>query len=98
MTLALNRDQARLVRQILDRELPGAQVAVFGSRATGKSRPFSDLDLLLVEPPALSWPQRARLREAFDESELPFKVDITEAADLGEGVAARARQEQVPLP
>ncbi len=55
--------------------------------------------MLVLEPASLSWAQRASLRDAFDDSGLPFRVDIVEAADLGSGgVAARARQEMLPLP
>ena len=53
--VALTATQLRLVRQVLDTVLPGARVAVFGSRATGLARPNSDLDLLLIDPPRLGW-------------------------------------------
>lgn len=68
--------QARLVRQLLDRVLPGARAAIFGSRATGRARPCSDLDLRLIEPRRLTWAQRADLRDAFEFSTLPFSVDV----------------------
>ena len=95
--LALSESQVLLVRRLLDAVLPGAQVAVFGSRATGRARPFSDLDLLLLDPPRLTWAQRADLRDAFDASDLPFSVDIVEAAGLAEGMARRVRDEALPL-
>lgn len=63
--LALSPAQRSLLRQLIDGVLPGAQVAVFGSRATSHARPFSDLDLLFIEPPRLTWIQRADLRDAF---------------------------------
>lgn len=78
--IALSPAQRQRVRQLIDTVLPGAAVAVFGSRATGRARPFSDLDLLLIDPPRLSWRQRADLRDAFEASELPFSVDLVEAA------------------
>lgn len=73
-------------------------VAVFGSRATGRARPFSDLDLLLIDPPRLSWRQRAGLCDAFEASELPFRVDLVEAAGLAEGMAPRVMAEARRLP
>ena len=94
---ALTEDHALLVRRLIDSVLPGARVAVFGSRATGLARPFSDLDLLLLDPPRLSWVQRADLRDAFEASTLPFSVDIVEAAGLAEGMAQRVQREAVPL-
>ena len=95
--MRLSPDQVRCVRQTLDTILPGAEVWVFGSRATGRSRPFSDLDLLLIWPKSLSWAQRAALRDAFDESDLPFRVDVVEATALSPAIAQRVDSEKVPL-
>ena len=96
--ITLSAAQASLTRRLIDSVLPGAEVAVFGSRATGRARPFSDLDLLLLNPARLDWAQRAALRDAFEASELPFRVDIVEAAGLAEGMAQRVRDEALPLP
>ena len=96
--VALSNSQLSLVRQLLDSVLPGATVAVFGSRATGRARPHSDLDLLLIDPPRLSWAQRADLRDAFEASSLPFTVDVVEAAGLAEGMSRRIVSEALPLP
>jgi uncharacterized protein len=98
VAVALSAEQARAIRQVLQAVLPGARVAVFGSRATGRARPFSDLDLLLLEPPRLNWAQRADLRDAFEASSLPFKVDLVEAAGLAPGMATRVLAESRPLP
>lgn len=95
--VALSPEQLRDVRQIIDQVIPGAQVWVFGSRATGKARRFSDLDLLLTQPPTLNWAQRAALRDGFEASRLPFRVDVVESGGLACGVAERIRSERVDL-
>lgn len=95
--VALTPTQARTVRGIVDRVLPGAAVNVFGSRATGRARPFSDLDLLVVQPARLSWAQRADLRDLFEASDLPFRVDVVDAEALPEGMAERVASESVAL-
>lgn len=97
-SVALSAAQARCVRQLIDAVLPGARVAVFGSRATGRARPYSDLDLLVLEPPQLSGSQRADLRDAFEASDLPFKVDVVEASGLTGQMAQRVLDEAVSLP
>lgn len=54
-------------------------VALFGSRATGKYRNNSDIDMVLfgnIDEEIID-----RLRTLFDESDLPVKVDI-KAYDL----------------
>ena len=95
--VALSPEQLHDVRQIIAQVIPGAQVWVFGSRATGKARPFSDLDLLLTYPPKLTWGQRAALRDGFEASHLPFRVDIVESGGLAFGMAERIRSERVDL-
>jgi uncharacterized protein len=95
--VVLTPAHAHAVRTIIDSVLPGAQVRIFGSRATGRARPFSDLDLLLLEPAQLSWAQRADLRDRFEASDLPFRVDVVEAEALPVGMAARVADESVAL-
>lgn len=72
------------VRDILRQYLPPLYaVHVFGSRATGRNlKPFSDLDLCVTGPMPLDNVILARLRAAFDESDLPFKVDLVDWHDL----------------
>lgn len=95
--VALSEAQAHEVRAIVQGVLPGADVWVFGSRATGHARPFSDLDLLVTKPASLTWLQRADLRDAFEASDLPFKVDVVEAEGLSGAIASRVNAERLPL-
>jgi predicted nucleotidyltransferase len=95
--IQLSAAQRQLVRRLVETVLPGARVAVFGSRATGQARPFSDLDLLFIEPTRLTWSQRAALRDAFEASELPFAVDLVDSAGLTAGMAGRILAEARPL-
>jgi type I restriction enzyme S subunit len=64
------------VLRILNEIVPDREVRAFGSRVTGKAKPFSDLDLAIMGDEALPLETRARLEEAFSESELPWKVDV----------------------
>ncbi len=84
------------VRRILALYAPGRTVLVFGSRATGKARPFSDLDLALSGEP-LGHGQMQALKDAFSASNLPMSVDVVEHATLIGGLAERVAREGVPL-
>jgi predicted nucleotidyltransferase len=78
-------DHRRLVQGILTAHLPPGSVAwVFGSRATGRARPFSDLDLLVDAGRRLTLDERAALAEAFTECDLPYKVDVVDWQGLDE--------------
>jgi uncharacterized protein len=68
------------VLDTLSRHVPDREIRVMGSRATGRAQPFSDLDLVVMGDEPLSLRTRGELRDAFDESNLPFAVDIIEWA------------------
>lgn len=68
------------VRDILRRHVPTRRVIAFGSRTTGRSKPFSDLDLAILGEVAVASTILAALADDFDESSLPFKVDIVDWA------------------
>lgn len=70
------------VKQILQQHLPNATIWAFGSRVVGNARKYSDLDLAILNHPALNLLQLANLKEAFSESNLPFRVDIVEWGQL----------------
>lgn len=72
------------VRAILRRHIPGREVRAFGSRVAGKVKPFSDLDLAVMGAAPLPASTLADLKDAFSESDLPFKVDIVDWAETQE--------------
>jgi len=67
-------------REILRRHLRDHRVVAFGSRCTGKARKHSDLDLALIGDAPVPAAALARLRSDFDESDLPFRVDVVDLA------------------
>ena len=64
-----------LVCDLLQTYLPGIEVWAYGSRVRGNARQYSDLDLVAFTEPEHAH-QLALLREAFEESDLPFRVDL----------------------
>jgi uncharacterized protein len=72
--------QLDTVKLVLNAIVPGVSVYAFGSRVSGRAKRHSDLDLALQAEDALNWRQLAQLREAFEESDLPIRVDIVDWA------------------
>lgn len=66
----------QLLRRILGQHLPGWEVRLFGSRVRGTARKFSDIDLVVVGASAVPEQTLTDLRDAFDDSDLPYKVDV----------------------
>lgn len=65
-----------LVKAILKEYVPEARVIAFGSRVNGTKRDISDLDLAIDSARKMSIYEIGRLKEAFQESTLPFRVDV----------------------
>ena len=72
------------VKTILHHHIPAREVWAFGSRVTGNVKPFSDLDLAIIGSEPVPAPTLADLKDAFSESDLPFKVDIVDWAETRE--------------
>lgn len=49
---------------------------LFGSRTRGDLKKFSDVDLCFFEE--IPWNVRAHIREDFEESNLPYEVDLVD--------------------
>lgn len=99
LTPAQSQEVCSILRKVLtSREAKQPlQAWVFGSRATGRARPFSDLDLLISQPPGLGWREKADLADAFEASNLPFRVDVVETSRLSHTMAARVMAERQVL-
>lgn len=69
-------EELALVQQLISAAFPTVEARVFGSRYSGTVKPYSDLDIALVGEGKLDWLQVSRLREAFTESSLPYRVDL----------------------
>ena len=66
----------RIVLEILEKYAPECEARVFGSRYTHTAKPYSDLDLALVGKTRFDINQMAQIQEAFQESLLPYRVDV----------------------
>ena len=68
-----------LVDDILRLHAPRpCRVWAFGSRVRGRARRFSDLDLAVDAGRPLTFGDTAPLADAFDDSDLPWRVDIVD--------------------
>ncbi len=72
----LSDDELEIVISLLTEHVPGSEVLVFGSRINGSTKPYSDLDLVIVSKEKIDSQQLSELREALVESDLPFRVDL----------------------
>ena len=73
--ISVDAQDRRTVLTLLRQHLPRTAAWAYGSRVKGTCRPQSDLDLVVFAKP--EQPHLVSdLREAFEESSLPFRVDL----------------------
>ncbi len=74
----LNPAHLATVERILAEHVPECEVRAFGSRATWNARDASDLDLAVIGDGSLPSRTLTMLKEAFEESRLPMRVDVVD--------------------
>ena len=95
----IRADHLRIVQDVLHRHLPhGVKVWVFGSRASWMTKDSSDLDLALEGDTSIAPRLLSALETAFEESDLPFPVDIVDVKRISERFRRIVEQQRVPLP
>ena len=78
MALDLSDKQKKFIVNTLKSILPDARFLVFGSRVKGTATPYSDLDLAILTSDPLPLTTLSQLAEAFENSDLTFKVDLVD--------------------
>ena len=74
-----------IVSEIFKNNIPPKtkiSIWLFGSRAAKSNRPFSDVDLLIEADPILDDRILNHIRNALEDSNLPFKFDIVPTQEL----------------
>lgn len=98
-TLDLPIHWKALVDTLLAQALPaGAQVFVYGSRANGRARRGSDLDLLIDAGRRLTAQEYHTLMNAFEDSDLSFRVDVADRWALSSDFWSSISKKLLPYP
>lgn len=74
----ISPEHLETIKRILAEFASGCEVRAFGSRINGKSNDHSDLDLAVFGRDKLERRTKVLLKEAFEESNLPFRVDVVD--------------------
>jgi predicted nucleotidyltransferase len=73
-----------------------ASVYLFGSWARGEPRPPSDIDVAIEAAAPVPAGLLARVREALEDSTVPYRVEVVDLADADAAFVERVRREGVP--
>ena len=66
-----------IIRQIQSLS-PGVKIRIFGSRASGTHKKYSDLDLALIGPSKMEPKVLGQLHAIFAVSDIPYKIDLVD--------------------
>lgn len=94
--LDLGADYLEVVLELLGSHIPDTAVWAYGSRVSGKARKYSDLDLVAFAGTSQD-KQIADLKEAFEESNLPFRVELFVWDEIPEHFHNEIRNNHVEL-
>ena len=97
MPLDIRPDHLKTVQEILERIIPDREVWVFGSRVNGTAKGTSDLDLVVIAENPLDFKTLGALRDAFSESDIPYKVDVVDWATISETFREIIRKDKVVI-
>ena len=74
--IQISEEEFKIIDAIISQLAPDCDVLIFGSRYHGKAWEYSDLDLAFVGEGKLGFDRCFDLKEAFSESDLPYRVDV----------------------
>jgi predicted nucleotidyltransferase len=101
MKFGLTPEQFEILNQVVVSPLKShdATVWIFGSRARGDHKPFSDLDIMYDTKDSTQLPKGfiSHLREEIEESRLPFKVDLVDVNYMADSYKSGALADRVLL-
>lgn len=85
------------VRQIILEKLGkhSAQVFLFGSQATGRAVGASDIDVAVLPKDELPVGLLSLVREALEQSNIPFRVDLVDLSKADESFRQRVMREGI---
>lgn len=86
-----------MVRQVIMAEIGDYPVKVylFGSWARGEERISSDIDIALDGSDGIPLEILTRLREAMEESTIPYRVDVVDLAEAAKVLVTKVRKEGI---
>jgi len=97
MTMPVLTHDLETARQIVLERLKGYRVRVylFGSRAIGKARRYSDIDVAVLPLETVPGHVLSDIREALEECNILYEVDVVNLSEVDEKFRQRVLKEGV---
>ncbi|MDR3156879.1 MAG: nucleotidyltransferase domain-containing protein [Lactobacillales bacterium] len=82
--IGVSEKEFSLIHEVIRRYAADCDIFAFGSRYKQMAKKYSDLDLAFDNGKPLSIARIQQLEEAFDESVLPYRVDVVDYCAISE--------------
>ena len=82
--IAASSEEFEIIIKILNAHIKKGKVYAFGSRYKNNNRKFSDFDIAIDTGEKLSFEFLNILKDAFEESDLPYRVDIIDYNNISD--------------
>jgi len=82
--ICVTENELNVIVDIIKKYIPNCEVRAFGSRYKGNPKIYSDLDLAIVGKERLGIALLGKVKEAFQESDLNFRVDVLDWSAISE--------------
>ena len=92
--VSLTEEELHLIKKILN--VPYDAI-FFGSRVDGTNHKFSDVDLCLKGHRRIEGYDMQKIREAFEESDLPYTIDLVDYDTLSSSFKKSVDEKGIPL-
>lgn len=79
----LDEKYVNFIKKAFDERLNNYKLYLFGSRAKGRARKYSDIDLA-VDSPELTDKIKSDLEIYFTDSTIPYEIDIVDLNNISE--------------
>lgn len=83
--IQLSKDQIGLITSVLQKNFGNVDFWVYGSRARGNAKKFSDVDIIVKGEMAFTIFDIGKAKTDLAESDLPYLVDITDWYSVDKG-------------
>ena len=88
-----------MIKRILEARLgkTSYQFKIFGSRASGKARAYSDIDVAIIGDKPVSLTDLAYINDLIEQSSIPVNVDVVDFSRVSEDFKNIAGQSMIEL-
>ena len=85
MMFGLQDRHIDFIKKVLKENIPNpkAEFYIFGSRAKGKYREYSDVDIA-INSPNFTLDDKLKIQSVFENSTFPYEVDIVDLNNINE--------------